>query len=203
MANATGIFGLKPVRHISGAPWNGAVVKCYISASYATALFIGDPVLLSPTLAEKDPTGMHPTINKSAGTAGAVVRGVIVGFEPNADDLNKLYNPASTEAYAYVCMDEDVVFAIRGDGGTTLTKAVPGQNAVMIADSAGSTTTGLSGMALDEGTTTAPNTTQNFTLHIIAIQNQEDNALGDNAVYEVLLNTFANTTGKYLGITAS
>lgn len=203
MANATGIFGLKPVRHISGAPWNGAVVKCYISASYATALFIGDPVLLSPTLAEKDPTGMHPTINKSAGTAGAVVRGVIVGFEPNADDLTKTYNPASTEAYAYVCMDEDVVFAIRGDGGTTLTKAVPGQNAVMIADSAGSTVTGLSGMALDEGTATAPNTTQNFTLHIIAIQNQEDNALGDNAVYEVLLNTFANTTGKYLGITAS
>jgi len=203
MANATGIYGLKPVRHIDGSPWNGSVQKCYISASYATALFVGDPVLFSPTLAEKESTGKYPTINKSAGTAGTLVRGVIVGFEPNPDDLTKLYNPASTEGYAYVCMDQDVIYSIRGDGGGTLTSVVPGQNAVMIADSSGSTTTGLSGMALDEGTTTAPNTTQNFTLHILAIANKEDNALGDNAEYEVLLNTNENATGRFLGITAA
>lgn len=203
MANATGIYGLRPVRHVSGAPWNGAVVKCYISSSYATALFIGDPVILSPTAAEKDSTGKHPTINKSAGTAGILVNGVIVGFDALPNDLTKNYNPASTERYAYVVMDQDVVFNIRGDGGTTLTSLVPGQNAVMIADSAGSTTTGLSGMALDEGTTTAPTTTQNFTLHILAITNREDNALGDNAEYEVLLNTNENATGRFLGITAA
>lgn len=203
MANATNIFGLRPVRHISGAPWNGQTIKCYVSASYATALFIGDPVLFSATLAEKDPTGKHPTINKSAGTAGTIVRGVITSFEPNGDDLTKTYIPASTGGYAYVCMDPDVIFEIRGDGGGTLTKVVPGQNAVMIASTSGSTSTGLSGMALDEGTTTAPNTTQNFTLHILAIANKEDNALGDNAIYEVLLNTVRNATGEYLGITAS
>jgi hypothetical protein len=203
MANPTGAFGLNPERHISGAPWNGAVVKCYISASYATALFIGDPVLLSPTLAEKDPTGMHPTINKSAGTAGVLTRGVIVSFEPNPDDLTKIYSPASTEGYAYVCMDEDVVYSIRGDGGGTLTSVVPGQNAVMIATTSGSTVTGLSGMNLDEGTTTAPNTTQNFTLHIVGIKDIADNELGDDAVYEVLLNTPTLTAGKFLGITAS
>ena len=66
MANTSSAFGLKPVRHLDGSPWNGNTVKCYISASYATALFIGDPVLLTPTLAEKDATGMHPTINLSA-----------------------------------------------------------------------------------------------------------------------------------------
>lgn len=203
MANATGIYGLRPVRHVDGSPWNGSVVKCYISSSYGTALFIGDPVLFSATAAEKDATGKHPTINKSAGTAGTLVRGVIVGFDALPTDLTKNYNPASTERYAYVVMDQDVVFSIRGDGGGTLTKLVPGQNAVMIADSSGSTTTGLSGMALDEGTTTAPNTTQNFTLHILAIANKEDNALGDNAEYEVLLNTNENATGRFLGITAS
>lgn len=203
MANTSGAFGLRPVRHIDGSPWNGNVIKCYISSSYATALFVGDPVLLSPTLAEKDTTGMHPTINKSAGTAGTIVRGVIVSFEPNKDDLSKIYNPASTEAYAYVCMDPSVVYEIRGDGGGTLTKVVPGQNAVMIATTTGSTVTGLSGMNLDEGTTTAPNTTQNFTLHILNIKNTTDNALGDDAMYEVLLNTCENATGKYLGITAA
>jgi hypothetical protein len=201
--NATGIFGLRPVRHISGAPWNGQTVKCYVSAEYATALFVGDPVLLSPTAAEKDPTGKHPTVNKSAGTAGAIVRGVITSIVPDADDLTKTYIPASTGGYVNVSFDPDVVYEIRGDGGGTLTKLVPGQNAVMIAATSGSTTTGLSGMALDEGTTTAPNTTQNFTLHILQIADKEDNALGDNALYEVLLNTVRNTTGEYLGITAS
>lgn len=203
MANTSGAFGLTPARHISGAPWNGAVVKCYISAAYATALFIGDPVLLSPTLAEKDVTGLYPTINKSAGTAGTLVRGVIVSFEPDRDDLTKIYNPASTEGYAYVCMDEDVVYEIRGDGGGTPSKVFPGQNAVMIATTAGSTVTGLSGMNLDEGTTTAPNTTQNFTLHILAVKDIADNELGDDAVYEVLLNTPTLAAGKFLGITAS
>lgn len=203
MANTSGAFGLRPVRHISGAPWNGAVVKCYISASYATALFIGDPVVMSPTLAEKDVTGMHPTINKSAGTAGILTNGVIVSFEPNRDDLGLTYSPASTEGYAYVCMDNDVVYEIRGDGGGTLTKVVPSQNAVMIATTAGSTITGFSGMNLDEGTTTAPNTTQNFTLHILNIKDAADNVLGDDAVYEVLLNTSENATGRFLGITAA
>lgn len=203
MANATGIFGLRPVRHITGAPWSGQVVKCYISASYATALFIGDPVIFTTTLAQKETTGKFPTIIKSAGTAGTLVRGVIVGFDPNPADLAKVYNPASTEAFAYVSMDPDVVYEIRGDGGTALTKAVPGQNAVMIANSTGDTSTGLSGMALDEGTTTAPNTTQNFTLHILNIKNSDDNALGINALYEVLLNTAENATGRFLGITAS
>jgi len=132
MANATGVYGLVPLRHISGAPWNGAIVQCYVSASYATALFIGDPVLLSPTLAEKDTAGKKLTINKSAGTAGIVVRGVIVGFEALPSDLTKNYNPASTERIAHVCMDPDVVYKIRGSG-VALTKAIPGQNAVMIA----------------------------------------------------------------------
>lgn len=204
MANPSGLFGLRPVRHISGAPWNGATIKAYISASYATALYVGDPVLWSPTLAEKDTTGKHPTINRSAGTAGTLIRGVIVSFEPLVTDLTKAYNPASTERYANICVDPDIVYQIRGDGtGAGLTKVVPGQNAVCTAGSGGSTATSFSSFGLDEGGTTAPNTTQNFTLHIVSIAKQEDNALGLNALYEVLLNTCENATGRFLGITAS
>lgn len=203
MANATGAFGLRPIRYANGAAWNGTVVKCYISANYGTALFVGDPVIFPTAAADKDPTGKHPSIIASAGTAGVLIRGVIVGFEPDPDALEKLYSPASTAGYAYVCMDPNVVYEVRGDGGGTLTKVVAGQNAVLIATSAGSTTTGLSGFNLDEGTTTAPNTTQNFTLHILSIKNAEDNALGDDAMYEVLLNTAENATGRFLGITAS
>lgn len=203
MANPTGAFGLRPVRHISGAPWNGATVQCYISASYATALFVGDPVLYSPTLAEKDATGKKLTINASAGTDGTLIRGVITSFEPLQSDLTKQYNPASTERIANVCIDPDVVYAVRGDGGGTPAAVFVGQNAILVATAAGSTVTGLSGFHLDEGTGTAPTTTQTLPLHIIGIQDKEDNELGDNAVYEVLLNTCENATGRFLGITAS
>lgn len=202
--NVIGAFGLRPVRYLSGAPYNGSIQKCYVSANYATALFIGDPVLFTTTLADKDPTGRYPTVIASAGTAAALIRGVIVGIEPDPDDLGKVYIPASTGGYVYIAWaTDDLVFAIRGDGGGTPSAVFIGQNAVMKATAGGSTSTGMSGFHLDEGTTTAPNTTQNFTLHIIGTQDTEDNTLADNAVYEVLINTNENTTGRFLGITAS
>ena len=88
MANPSSApFGFRPVRHIDGSPWNGQTIRCYISSSYATALFIGDPILLTPTLAEKDATAKYHTINISAGTTGTIIRGVITSFEPLPDNL--------------------------------------------------------------------------------------------------------------------
>lgn len=202
MANNTGAFGLCPIRHLDGSPWNGNTIQCYVSANYATALFVGDPVLLSPTLAEKDTTGTKPTINASAGTDGTIIFGVITSFEPTDRD-SLVYNPASTERIANVCVDPSVIYKVRGDGGGTPSKVFPGQNAVLIATATGSTVTGLSGFHLDEGTTTAPTTTQSFPLHILNILDQADNELADNAVYEVLLNTPENATGRFLGVTAA
>lgn len=199
MANDTNAFGLSPVRYKNGTPYNGATIACWVSASYATALFVGDPVLLSPTLAEKDPTGTMPTINASAGTTGLIVIGSIVSFEPTDRD-STLYNPASTARIAHVCMDKNVIYQIRGDGSGTPAVVFPGQNAEMIATTAGSAVTGMSGFHLDEST---PTTTQAFPLHIMNIVPSEDNTLGDNAVYEVLLNTQENATGSILGVTAA
>lgn len=45
MANIDAPFGLRPIRHKSGAPYNGAVNPYYVASTYATALFIGDPVI--------------------------------------------------------------------------------------------------------------------------------------------------------------
>lgn len=201
MANNQQPFGLRPVRHMDGTPWNGTLQRAYISASYATALFIGDPVLWTPTLAEKDATGKYPTINVSAGTAGTIIRGVICGFEPTPADLTKQYSPASTEGWALIApAADDLIFQVRDDGGGSPTKVFPGQNAVLTAGSGGSTTTGLSSFALAAGTT--PTTTQNYTLHILGLSDIENNELDDYAVWDVLINTNNNTTGRFLGITA-
>ncbi len=201
MANVNAPFGLRPSRYIDGTPWNGATQRCYCSSSYATALYIGDPVLWTPTLAEKDATAKYPTINVSAGTTGIIVRGVIVSFEPNPANLTQQYRPASQERWANVVMaTPDLIFQIRDDGDAAPTSVFPGQNAV-IAAGTGSTITGLSAYVLDGSTT--PTTTQAHTLHIIGLADIENNELGDYAIWDVIINTSRNATGTYLGITAA
>ena len=203
MANPTGAFGLRPVRHQNGSPWNGACVPCYCAAGYATALYIGDPVTASLVNADKDATGHYLSIVKSAGTTGTIIRGVICAFAPSPTNLELKYRVASTERIAYVCMDQTVIYQIRGDGGGTPIDNWVGYNAVCIANSAGSATTGLSGMMLDEGTTTVPNQVQAYPLLITGMANTPDNELGDNAIWEVTLNTFFNATGLVLGVTTT
>lgn len=198
MANVNAPFGLRPVRKIDGSPWNGQTIRCYIASSYATALFIGDPVLWTTVLALKN--GYYPTIERSAGTTGTVVRGVITSFEPNPNNLTQQYNPASTERWCNVCLGPDVVFQVRDNGGGTPTVVYQGQNAVL-ASGSGSTITGLSAYVLAAATT--PTTTQAHTLHILGLSDIEDNEMGDYAIWDVLLNTCKNATGDYLGITAA
>lgn len=202
MSNTNKPFGLKPVRHVDGSPWNGQVQKCYVSSAYATALFIGDPVCISPTLAERDPTAKHPTVNTNAGTTGLVIRGVIVAIEPDPSNLSRQYIPALTGGYVYVAgwCDPSVVYQVQDDGSGTPAAVFVGQNAELAAGSGGSTATGLSSFVLDA---TTPTTTQAHTLHILGLSDIPNNELGDYAVWDVVLNTNQNATGAYLGITAS
>lgn len=202
MANGTAAFGLKPVRMFNGSPYNGAAIPCYIASTYATALYVGDPVMKSDESDDMDATGYRFTVEKATVTDGGIIFGVIVGFEPLQSDLSKQYNPASTERIAYVAPADGIVYQIRGCGGGTPTDLFPGQNAVMIAGTA-STVFGTSGVKLDEGTTTAPSADQSNPLYILNVKNVADNALADYAIYEVLINTPYNATGRTLGVVAS
>lgn len=160
-------------------------------------------MFISPVTAEKDTTGHYPTINKSGGTDAIIVLGAITAFDPNPNNLTQQYRPASQERIAHVCMDQTVIYQIRGDGGGTPVKQWVGINAVMIATTAGDTITGLSGMHLDEGTTTAPASNQSYTLVIEGVANIADNILGNNVIWEVSLNTMFNATGLVLGASIS
>jgi hypothetical protein len=204
LSNPTGAFGLRPVRHMNGAPWNGATVPCYVSAAYNHTLFIGDPVLQSPTAAEKMASGLYLTINQSAGTDGIIILGVIVSFEPLYSDLTKIYNPAVTERIANVCMDPSVVYEVRGNGAATPEAAQVGANASLIATTSGSTVTGLSGFQLDEGTTSDPRVNQSNPLLIVGASSRPDESpLSTYTLWEVVLNTPYNATGLVLGVTGS
>ena len=196
MPNANAPFGLKPIGHISGAPWNGAVRICYIPSGTATNFFVGDAVQLAGSA---DTTGRYPSVAHATITDGGFIFGVITGFvnidtgaQKSAfpDDLRKVYGPASTIRFCEVCCDPSTVFIIQDDGGAALTVASVGLNAVGIGtmSTAGSTTTGLSGLELDAGTTTAPSTDASNPFFILCLHDREDNEIGVNAIWEVLIN---------------
>jgi hypothetical protein len=181
MANVDRPSGLRPVRHKSGAPYNGAANPYFIPSGYGTALFIGDPVVksgTSNTAAVKVPgagsfnIGTLPEINKATAGDANRVTGVIVGFAPLATDLNKNYNAASTERVALVADDPDLVFEIQADGA--IPAASIGLNAVFIYTHSGSTTTGLSGVELDT-TSDVPAADASNQMVIMRAVNREDN----------------------------
>jgi len=192
MANPDARFGFKPVRHLNGSPWNGATQRCYISASYGTALFVGDPVLIDPTNTNRATAVRCPTVIQSAMTTGIFAFGVITSFEANPDNLTRIYSPASTAGYCNVCVAPDVIYHIRDDGGAALTKADIGANAVGINTHGGSTVTGLSGFELDAGTTTGPGEDDGYPLYIIGVADVEDNEFDGSTstriIWEVTLN---------------
>lgn len=146
MANVDRPNGLRPVKHLDGSPYNGAVNRYYIPASDSTATFVGDAVKSGGTA---DADGV-PTIAQAA--AGDAIRGVIVAFEPNPDNLGINYRAASTARYALVADAPDLVFEIQEDavGGAVAITAV-GNNADLVVGS-GNTTSGASGMELDSST---------------------------------------------------
>lgn len=200
MANTDNPFGLRPVQHRNGAPYSGACRPYYIPAAYGTALFVGDPVVITGavnTAAVKAagvgsfPVGGLAVVAKA--TVGSnPITGVIVGFAGTFDST--VHNPGNTERIALVCDDPEVIYEIQADG--TLTPGDVGYNGVLIYTHTGSTITGRSAAELDT-TSTVPATTAAMQLKIRGFVNREDNDMAAaNAKVLVQINnsTIANAT---------
>lgn len=203
MANVDTPFGLRPIRHRNGAPYNGAANPYYISSGYDTALFIGDPVIkvaggsntaeVTVPSVGKFAIGTMPSIEKAAAGDTNRITGVIVGFSADPANLDRKHNPASTERVALVCDDPDVVFEIQADGA--IPAASVGLNAVLIYTHSGDTTTGLSGVELDT-TSDPPAADASNQLLILRAVNREDNDTTlTHAKVEVLINQHTQTQG--------
>jgi len=203
MANQDTPFGLRPIRHRNGAPYNGAANPYYIASSYGTALFIGDPVIkvaggsnsaaVSAAGMGDFPIGTLPSIEKATAGDTNRITGVIVGFAPLPDNLTQQYNPASTERVALVCDDPDVIFEIQADGAVPA--ASMGLNAVLIYTHSGSTVSGLSGVELDT-TSDAPDADASNQLLILRGANIPDNDVTlTHCKVEVLINQHTQNQG--------
>lgn len=179
MANANSPFGLKPVRHRNGAPYNGAANLYYVPSSDSTAIFIGDAV---KSAGDADAATGVPTVAQVA--AGDTIRGVVVGVIPDTAQ-STIYRAASTGRYLLVADDPDLEFEIQEDAvGGALALASVGLNADLVVGS-GSTATGRSGMQLD----TSDVKTATAQLRILGFVQRVDNEFASaNAKVRVMIN---------------
>lgn len=146
MANINSPFGLRPVRYLNGAPYNGQANRYFIPSTDGTAMYLGDPVDIAGAA---DAVGLYPTVVKSTLADGNYSIGPVVAFEPNvATDL--VYRAASTDRYCWVADDPNLVFEIQCDTVAAIAAADIGGNTIMVQTHGGSTDTGLSGIELDE-----------------------------------------------------
>lgn len=181
MPNADRPFGLKPVRYVSGAPYNGAVNIYSTASGDSTAIFVGDPVKVVGT-SQTIGGSVYQDVAQAA--TGDVMIGVVVGVVPVTRD-SLTYRAASTQRLVYVADDPNLMFEIQEvSGGTALTANDIGLNANFVVGT-GSTVTGLSGVELNNATEATSNT---LDLRIVGFVNRPDNEIGEHAKWVVRIN---------------
>ena len=199
MANANVARGLIPYAHYDGSMWNGSANIYYVAAGYATALYIGDPVVTHS--ASNDANGIPAVQIAASGSpiVGSVI-GIVNGGPLAAANVTvtrdlPIYHPASTAQYILVADDPTLLFWIQDDASTQSTYAPQvwaGKNANLVTGT-GSTTTGYSGWQLQALSVATTNT---LDLKIMRPLNQADNAIGTavntsmNAKWLVKLNNY-------------
>ena len=192
-------YGLKPVNLIGGQVFAGATRLMEIASGYATSIFYGD-------LVKRITSG---TIEKDTGTTTATPRGVFLGVQFTNGSTGQIqqqqFYPASqsiksgTQIFAVVADDPDTLFQVVSCSATTTVAAMGiaaiGSNIALI-QNAGSSTTGNSAVAIDEGTQTTTNT-----LPIRIIDVVRETATGADAFVEFIvkinatMHQYNNATG--------
>jgi len=183
MANQDAAFGMKPVRMIGGAPYNGGQSRYRIAANYGTSIFQGDMVAAV--------TGGGVEVHADGGTVPivGVFNGCMYTDPTSGEQVFSNYYPASTNAadiIAFVIDDPMVVFEIQAAIAFPIADLFG--NFDIVYTTAGSTKTGISGAELhvtDGGTGT--------TLSVKAIDISEDPANSDvGAAHTNVLVTIEN-----------
>ena len=201
MSSVSRLNGFRPVKTITGAPYNGQAELAFVPSSDSTVIMVGDAVKLLGDA--RSPTGAPTVTRVSSGTdiAHGIVVGILftgVGDVQNVPPVNNLntpvYRAASTDRYLLVCTDPNIVYEAQylttSVAAATITANVGLNGSFDV--TAGSTTTGSSGMsiaALSATTATLP-------LKVVGFPNRPDNVPGDTYFsYYVKLNNVQYGTG--------
>jgi len=187
-------YGLRPVKLVSGSPYNGVTRQYPIASGYNTSIFNGDAVTLVTA----------GTVERDAADAAMTPIGIFLGCsytDPNTKQkLFSQYYPAGTVAsdiMAVVVDATDVLFKVAVvSSGTTigdLAQTDVGANAALV-DNAGDTASGNSRVAISDTSAT----TATLPVRIVELVQETKNASGGFTEALVKWNAghqFNNTTG--------
>lgn len=190
MAASAAPYGLRPINLIGGRPFSGSTRQIKIASGYAVNIFHGDIVkLVAAGVVEKD-------VGTTTATPVGVFMGCVYTDPGTSQKTFRQYWPASTvasDAYAYVVDDPDVLFQIQGDAAVAQTTL--GSNFAIV-QTAGSTSTGNSKVALDASTTAS---TATLPLRLVDFVDGPESSVGD-AFTDCIVkwnagHQYGNTTG--------
>lgn len=191
MANLDAPRGLNPVRYQSGKAYTGATARYRKEAS--VILGIGDPVVLTGSSStagtnNADRDGI-PLVTRAAAASGTIT-GVVMSMEIDSSGDRETHNKhmaAADTGYVYVADDPDLIFEIQEDSdGNNLVVGDVGEG-VDIAVANANTSTGYSNVEIDSSTSAAQSGNADQ-LRVMQKVQREDNALGANCKWEVLIN---------------
>ena len=189
MANVSRANGLRPVRRMAAGGSPMQVEQFAALASDSTAMYVGDAV---KSLGTADANGLQAVTRVTANTD--LPMGVVVGRIPDYSNLNSPggLRAASTAATLFVLADPDQVYEIQANAATVI--ADVGLN-VGLTFTAGSSTTGLSGMQADLSTKA---TTATLPLKIVGVVQRPDQDMADSSNWKLLVtlntNNFSGNT---------
>ena len=164
MSSVSRINGLRPVKSITGALYNGQATVYFAPAANADVIMVGDVVKTAGDA--RSPTGVQ-TVARHAGGATEAAVGVVVGI--------LFSGMGDTQNVPPVADDPQLVFEAQTSGATLATADI-GLNAGLSV-SAGNTTSGASGMTID---LSAKATTATLPLKLVGFPYRPDNNIGDS-----------------------
>ena len=191
MANQAGNFGFRPAQML-GSAYNGQGQQEMVIASNETnSIFMGDPVVLNA----------NGSISRGS-TAAAELVGIFNGCIYTDPSTLKLtfsnHYPGAIVAddiVANVITDPDVVFEVKCDD-TNAGQAQVGSTCNIATYSAGSTKSGISGVAID-GSTFGTSNGSNFAVYDLSTDpdNSDYTAANANILVRINKHQYRDTTG--------
>jgi hypothetical protein len=132
--NINRVNGFRPVKHLTGAPYNGQANIYEVPAAEAVAIFVGDLVKVGTKPGtEGYPVAEAPGASAAGDIASGAVLGAVVGILPVGMDpvTGKMtngrspqldtpqYRAASTKQFILVADSPDLIFEAQADGAVT------------------------------------------------------------------------------------
>lgn len=194
MANTSVISGFKPVKHLTGAPFNGQGNIYEVAAGETVPVFVGDLVKLSDAAGTAGYPACEAVVGASAQVASGAILGAVIGIinaklDPEGGMTagsvaldTPQYRAASTKQFVIVADAPDLVFEAEADAAVA--PASYGLNVgVGAAAHTNALLTGKSPMYVYS--TTAPATTATIPLQLLGVVKRPDNE--SNAAYNKVL----------------